>query len=134
MAVVHRATMKRSKRDRDASSHLVIRAGAKRGRKPMHGEYKTPGGKLIAVDFDVRDGTLRDVAITGDFFLYPDEALSLLTGALEGASVELSEAELAQEVRVAMPRDAELLGSSPEAIGAAVRRALAADADASDDA
>ncbi len=100
----------------------------------MHGEYKTPGGKLIAVDFDVRDGTLRDVVITGDFFLYPDEALSLLTGALEGASVELSEAELAQEVRVAMPRDAELLGSSPEAIGAAVRRALAADADARDDA
>ncbi len=40
-----------------------------------HGEYKTPGGKLIAVDFDVIDGTLRNVVVTGDFFLYPEEAL-----------------------------------------------------------
>ncbi len=91
----------------------------------MHGEYKTPGGKLVAVDFEVADGELRNVAVTGDFFLYPEEALADLTGALEGLSVELSEAEIAEQVRMAMPRDAELLGSSPEAIGAAVRRALA---------
>ena len=93
----------------------------------MHGEYKTPGGKLIAVDLEVTDGMLRDVVVSGDFFLYPEEALSDLTGALEGLSVELSESEIAEQVRIAMPRDAELLGSSPEAIGAAVRRALAAE-------
>ena len=93
----------------------------------MHGEYKTPGGKLVAVDLEVADGVLRDVTVSGDFFLYPEEALSAITGALEGLSVELSESEIAEEVRMAMPRDAELLGSSPEAIGAAVRRALAGD-------
>lgn len=93
----------------------------------MHGEYKTPGGKLVAVDFDVEDDALRDVRLTGDFFLYPEEALADLTAALEGLSVELSESEIAEQVRVAIPRDAELLGSSPEAIGAAVRRALAVD-------
>ncbi len=96
----------------------------------MHGEYKTPGGKLIAVDFDVEDGRLRDVVVSGDFFLYPEEALTDVIGALEGLSVELSEGEIANRVRMAMPRDAELLGSSPEAIGAAVRRALASGADA----
>ena len=100
----------------------------------MHGEYKTPGGKLIAVDFEIADGELRNVAVTGDFFLYPEEALADLTGALEGLSVELSEAEIAERVRMAMPRDAELLGSSPEAIGAAVRRALAAGEGTDDDA
>ncbi len=100
----------------------------------MHGEYKTPGGKLVAVDFEVADGTLRNVMISGDFFLYPEEALTVLTGALEGVSVELSESELAQEVRAAMPRDAEILGSSPEAIGAAVRRALAQNEDGGNDA
>ena len=94
----------------------------------MHGEYKTPGGKLIAVDFAVADGKLRDVVVSGDFFLYPEEALADITGALEGLSVELSEGEIANTVRMAMPRGAELLGSSPEAIGAAVRRALAAEA------
>ena len=93
----------------------------------MHGEYKTPGGKLIAVDFEVADEKLRDVSVTGDFFLYPEEALADLAGALDGLSVELSESEIAEQVRAAMPRGAELLGSSPEAIGAAVRRALAAD-------
>ncbi len=93
----------------------------------MHGEYKTPGGKLVAVDLDVEDGDLRNVTVSGDFFLYPEEALSAITGALEGLPVELSESEIAEQVRMAMPRDAELLGSSPEAIGAAVRRALAGD-------
>ena len=93
----------------------------------MHGEYKTPGGKLIAVDFEVEDGRLRDVRVTGDFFLYPEEALADLTGALDGLSIDLAESEIAEQVRAAMPRDAELLGSSPEAIGAAVRRALASE-------
>ncbi|MDP9473227.1 MAG: biotin--protein ligase [Chloroflexota bacterium] len=93
----------------------------------MHGEYKTPGGKLVAVDLEVEDDVLRNVTVSGDFFLYPEEALGNITGALEGLSVELSESEIAEEVRMALPRDAELLGSSPEAIGAAVRRALAAE-------
>ena len=48
-----------------------------------HGEFKTPGGKLIAVDFDIVDGELRNVVVTGDFFLYPEEALPVLAGALE---------------------------------------------------
>lgn len=96
----------------------------------MHGEYKTPGGKLVAVDLDVEDSELRNVIVSGDFFLYPEEALSDITGALEGLSVALSESEIAEQVRMAMPRGAELLGSSPEAIGAAVRRALAGNEEA----
>ena len=93
----------------------------------MHGEYKTPGGKLVAVDLTVGAGKLREVMVSGDFFLYPEEALTAITASLEGLSVELTESEMAEQVRLAMPRDAELLGSSPEAIAAAVRRALAGD-------
>ena len=100
----------------------------------MHGEYKTPGGKLIAVDFEIEEDKLRNARLTGDFFLYPEEALGALTAALDGLAVELSESEIAEQVRAAMPRDAELLGSSPEAIGAAVRRALAAEGGTDDDA
>jgi len=96
----------------------------------MHGEYKTPGGKLVVVDLDVADGKLTDVMVSGDFFLYPDDAFPALTNALEGLSVDLSESEIAEQVRMTLPRDAELLGSSPEAIAAAVRRALAAGAEA----
>ncbi|HET8628001.1 MAG TPA: biotin--protein ligase [Thermomicrobiales bacterium] len=91
----------------------------------MHGEYKTPGGKLVMVDFDVVGGALAGVVVAGDFFLYPEEALGRITGALEGAPAGASEEELAARVRAALPPDATLLGFSPEAIGRAVRRGLA---------
>lgn len=48
----------------------------------MHGEYKIPGGKLVVVDCEAEDGVLRNVRISGDFFLEPDEALTRITGAL----------------------------------------------------
>ena len=38
----------------------------------MRGEYKVPGGKLVAVDVEEADGRLSRVAISGDFFLEPD--------------------------------------------------------------
>jgi lipoate---protein ligase len=89
------------------------------------GEFKTPGGKLIAVDFDVVGDELRNVVVTGDFFLYPEEALPILGGALENSPVTLNEAEYAARVQTALDSSAELVGSSPEALAAAVVRALA---------
>ena len=68
---------------------------------------------------------MRDVMISGDFFLYPDEAFPNLTGALEGLAADLTESEMAEKVRHSLPRGTELLGTSPEGIAAAVRRALA---------
>ena len=88
-----------------------------------HGEFKTPGGKLIVVDLDVAQGVLRDVMVSGDFFLYPEEALPLRAAALEGAPVARDAADYAARVRPALVH-AELLGSSPEALGEAVVRAL----------
>lgn len=90
------------------------------------GEYKMPGGKLIAVEFDVTNGELRDVVVTGDFFLYPEEALPLLGAALEGSPTTLDEAGYAARVRTALHTKGELVGSSPEALAAAVVRALRA--------
>lgn len=92
----------------------------------MHGEYKTPGGKLVAVDFVVSDATLRGVQISGDFFLYPDEALDDLNRALEGLPVDLGEAEVEARVRDGLRPDANLLGTSPAGIAVAVRRAIMA--------
>lgn len=96
----------------------------------MHGEYKTPGGKMVVVDFRVEDGALAKVMVSGDFFLYPEDALSDLTGALEGVSVESTESEIAEKVRYGLRREAQLLGSSPEGIATAVRRALSSNAHA----
>ena len=95
----------------------------------LHGEYKTPGGKLVVVDLAVVDGVLRDVMISGDFFLYPDDAFAGMTAALEGLAADLTESEMAEKVRHSLPRGTELLGTSPEGIATAVRRALATDAE-----
>jgi lipoate-protein ligase A len=91
----------------------------------MHGEYKTPGGKLVMVDFALEEGRLTDVMVAGDFFLYPEEALADITGALEGLPADLTASEIAGRVQSAMPVGTELLGSSAEAIATAVQRALA---------
>jgi lipoate---protein ligase len=93
----------------------------------MHGDFKTPGGKLVRVDFDLDDGRLRNVVVSGDFFLYPEEVIDDIRGALEGASADLTETDLAITVAAAIPAGAEWLGSSPAALAAAVRRALTED-------
>lgn len=91
----------------------------------MHGEYKTPGGKLVVVDFDVRDGHLTGAMVSGDFFLYPEEALEHISGALDGLPAESSDVQIAQSIAAALPEGTEMLGFSPEAIAIAVRRGLA---------
>lgn len=91
----------------------------------MKGEYKVPGGKLIVVEADERDGHLVDVSISGDFFLEPDEALEAMTSAIEGLPVTADAGEIARRVRDALPDDVVMLGVHPEAVATAVRRAIA---------
>jgi lipoate-protein ligase A len=62
----------------------------------MHGEYKTPGGKLVVVDFEVIGDQLRNVEVSGDFFLYPEETLFAITASLEGLSAALDEGAIDQ--------------------------------------
>ena len=89
-----------------------------------HGEYKVPGGKLVKVDFMVRDDMLRDVVVSGDFFLYPEETLEDIRASLEGLPAATDEPGIADRIRRWIDPKAELLGTSPEAIAIAVRRAL----------
>ncbi|MFJ3582669.1 biotin/lipoate A/B protein ligase family protein [Streptomyces sp. NPDC090127] len=91
----------------------------------MHGAYKVPGGKLVVVDLEVRDGALADVRVAGDFFLEPDEAILAIDRALEGAPVDLDASGLAARIDAALPPGTELFGLTTEGIGVAVRRAVA---------
>jgi lipoate-protein ligase A len=90
----------------------------------MHGEYKVPRGKLVVADLDVVDGRLCNVNITGDFFLYPEEALQPMLAALEGAPAGLEEHEYCIRIAEATPPGTEMLGFSACAIAIAVSRAL----------
>ncbi|GAA1359686.1 lipoate--protein ligase family protein [Streptomyces beijiangensis] len=90
----------------------------------MHGEYKVPGGKLVVVDVDVRDGALRNVRVAGDFFLEPDEAILAIDRALEGAPSDTDAAGLAARVEAALPAGTTMYGLTSDGIAVAVRRAL----------
>ena len=91
----------------------------------MHGEYKTPRGKLVVADFEVEDGRISEVTVSGDFFLEPPEALSDIAAALESVPADRSEGELAARIRDFLRTDAEMVGFSPEAVARAVVRGLA---------
>ncbi len=90
----------------------------------MHGEYKTPGGKLVKVDYTVRDGQFAGVVVSGDFFLYPEDAITAINAALDGSAVSTSEAEIAAHITAAVGNDVVFLGFSPEAIARAMLRGM----------
>ncbi|HZK04540.1 MAG TPA: biotin/lipoate A/B protein ligase family protein [Actinomycetaceae bacterium] len=89
----------------------------------MRGEYKVPGGKLVAVDVEVDDEVLTGVSVSGDFFLEPDAALSDVNASLLGMPAEASVDDYAQAIMKATP-GVEFIGFTPEAVGIAIRRAL----------
>ena len=66
----------------------------------MHGDFKTPGGKLVQVDFDFEDERLRNVEVSGDFFLYPEEAITKITAAVEGSPADMGMADRATPIAV----------------------------------
>ncbi|QAY68685.1 lipoate--protein ligase family protein [Xylanimonas protaetiae] len=99
----------------------------------MRGEYKVPGGKLVAVELDVVDGALSDVRLSGDFFLEPDEALAVIDGALEGLPTTTATHALAEAVDAALAEAATagtlagpvaMVGFDARSVAVAARRAL----------
>ena len=90
----------------------------------MHGEYKMPGGKLVVIDLQVRDGRLVEVQLSGDFFLEPDGALDTINHALTEQPVDAGEAGMAASIQAALGTGVMMYGISPEAIAVAVHRAL----------
>ncbi|NEM92526.1 lipoyl protein ligase domain-containing protein [Galbitalea soli] len=91
----------------------------------MHGEFKVPGGKLVVVDLEVVDGTIREFRLAGDFFLEPDWALGAINDAVVGLPADSEASTFTQAIQRALPADAVLLGFSAEAVATTIRRALA---------
>lgn len=90
----------------------------------MRGEYKVPGGKLVAVDLEVQQDRLSNVHVSGDFFLEPEEALFDIDAALNGMSANAGVDQLSSAIQGAVDPSTAFIGFSPEAVGIAVRRAL----------
>lgn len=93
----------------------------------MRGECKTPGGKLIAVEYDLSNNTMQRIRISGDFFIHPEskarEVLDGLRQVIEGRENNLSLQEWNDALQRALPWDVELLGTSTQAFAIALCRA-----------
>lgn len=78
----------------------------------------------MIVDVEVKDGHLAQVALSGDFFLEPDEALGDIVAAVTGMPTSADAATLGQAISAKIADDVALIGFTPESVGIAIRRAL----------
>jgi hypothetical protein len=51
------------------------------------GVKKVKGGKLLKVLVIEEGGTIKEAKISGDFFVYPEEAIDEIEGCLKGADI-----------------------------------------------
>lgn len=45
------------------------------------------GGKTVKVDLEVIDENIKDIVISGDFFLYPEEYIHIIESKLKGKNI-----------------------------------------------
>lgn len=55
-----------------------------------YGEFKAPKG-VIKVELELSDDKISSITLSGDFFMYPEDALPELEEALTGVKVEEEE-------------------------------------------
>jgi hypothetical protein len=68
---------------RFAGRDVKIRAGV----KVVHKMHKAPGG-LVRADYQVKEKRFSDVSLSGDFFCFPEQAITWLESRLEGRPTE----------------------------------------------
>ncbi|MDY6789275.1 MAG: lipoate protein ligase C-terminal domain-containing protein [Candidatus Nanohaloarchaea archaeon] len=87
-----------------------------------HGKasVKVPEGKLVKLKAEVGD-RLKNVNITGDFFLQPPEALEELENALEGMESDIDEEKVLERLEKV---DAQTIGFDRKHIVEALRKVV----------
>ena len=56
--------------------------------RKLHNVYKSKKLIKISLEYDENSNTIDSIAITGDFFLYPEESLDALEAGLVGTKLE----------------------------------------------
>ena len=76
-------------------------------------DYKGPGGKLVRIRLTEDNGLIRQIKITGDFFLIPEESLPKLEKMLEDVPIREKELRLLVD-RFFRGTEAQSLGITPD--------------------
>lgn len=75
-------------------------------------EYKVPGGKLLRIELDVEKDVIKNVRITGDFFMYPEESILTLENILVGTPYRRK--EIHEKLMKFFKQGVQLIGATPE--------------------
>jgi lipoate-protein ligase A len=51
-------------------------------------DFKVKNGKLLRVDFELEDDKIKEIKITGDFFICPEEGILFIENCLKGCKLE----------------------------------------------
>ncbi len=89
-----------------------------------HIKRKVKEGKVVKVEIEY-DEVIKNVIITGDFFLHPEDVLDEIEERITGSDKTVSEREIVSNIqRIITGRDVQMIGISPESIARLVREAL----------
>lgn len=75
-------------------------------------DYKAPGGKLLRVRMQVVSGTIRELRLTGDFFMHPEEAIETLEQQLIGVAWDAE--SVRTQVQAFWDTDVQVIGATVE--------------------
>ncbi|AWD32445.1 hypothetical protein CKSOR_00324 [Candidatus Kinetoplastibacterium sorsogonicusi] len=92
--------------------------------KTLHSKYKVPNGKLIIADIVIEDSLIKEIQISGDFFLEPPIVLEMINKALIGLSIQTNMQEIKTIINRAIPENTVFFGFSPESIAITILKAF----------
>jgi hypothetical protein len=63
-----------------------------------HIDYKVLNGKLLRIDFDLENNTIKNIRITGDFFIHPEESIKVIENSLKNIRINEIEKKLNETI------------------------------------
>ena len=92
----------------------------------MQGEAteKVPGGKLVRIKVDF-DDSVKDIKITGDFFLHPEECIHEIENIMKNVEINFDDNTIIAKIDgVLKENNAELIGINSETLAKTLRKAI----------
>ncbi len=90
----------------------------------FHIKKKVKEGKVVKIELDC-DDVIRNVRITGDFFLHPEDMLDEIEKSIVGLDRNADENTIISNIQKGIGgSDVQMIGISPESIAILVREAL----------
>lgn len=87
-------------------------------------KQKVKEGKVVKVEVDC-DEIIKDIKITGDFFIHPEDILDEIEKSIIGLEISASIETITSNIKSRIAdRDIQMIGISPESIALLIREAL----------